>query len=129
MESSNLNKVTVNNCFYCEGSWIDANEIKEILSSEPKSPKFNEFSGLLHKTKNSNPNRLCPSCDIPLNKSIFKNIELDSCPDCNGIFFDRDEVKEVAPSAKKDLSHLVPAAYAANEVGWLVLISFFSGGF
>ena len=126
METSNLNKVEVNNCFYCEGSWISSNAITRILSSEPKAPNFTQFTLELNSTARVESKRTCPICLTPLLISSFRNIELDCCPVCNGVFFDQGEVKEIAPSAQKDLSHLVPAAYAANEIGWLVLISFFN---
>jgi len=128
MESSNLNKVDVKNCLYCEGSWIDANAISEILSSEAIAPDFTEFTLELKSTARKESERTCPTCIKPLFISNYREIELDCCPACDGVFFDQGEVKEVAPSAKKDLSHMVPAAYAANEIGWLVLISFFTGG-
>ena len=37
----------------------------------------------------------CPKCDGKLVKKVIANIEVDVCTDCDGIWFDAGELKEV----------------------------------
>ena len=37
----------------------------------------------------------CPNCNKPLARFTFRNVQLDDCPDCGGIWFDADELKQV----------------------------------
>ncbi len=34
----------------------------------------------------------CPACRVPMYVVEFKQIELDLCPDCGGVWFDRGEL-------------------------------------
>ena len=35
----------------------------------------------------------CPICDIEFERQIYHEIEIDVCPECQGIWFDKDELK------------------------------------
>ncbi len=39
--------------------------------------------------------RVCPKCDVPLFLVHFKNIEVDVCPTCRGIWLDAGELEEL----------------------------------
>jgi uncharacterized protein len=40
----------------------------------------------------------CPNCHKPLTRFTFKNVQLDDCPECGGIWFDADELRQVKAS-------------------------------
>lgn len=39
--------------------------------------------------------RLCPDCRIPMDTLVFREINLDDCPQCGGIWFDDGELKKL----------------------------------
>lgn len=38
--------------------------------------------------------RLCPDCRIPMEALLFRDVYLDDCPQCGGIWFDEGELKK-----------------------------------
>ncbi len=48
----------------------------------------------------------CPRCQKPLEKAIFHNTEVDYCPQCFGIFFEEDELRQAKDTKDKNLSWL-----------------------
>ena len=48
----------------------------------------------------------CPRCQKPLEKAIFHNTEVDYCPQCFGIFFEEDELRQAKDAKDKNLSWL-----------------------
>ena len=43
--------------------------------------------------------RSCPRCNTPMVLLTKKNIELDACPQCMGIWFDKDELDKITGGA------------------------------
>lgn len=39
--------------------------------------------------------RLCPDCQIPMDQMSFRDVQLDDCPQCGGIWFDDGELKKL----------------------------------
>lgn len=46
----------------------------------------------------------CPSCKTELQKTILKNVEIDFCPICLGIFFENEELRLAKDETDKDLN-------------------------
>ena len=40
----------------------------------------------------------CPACRVPMYVVEYKEIELDLCPDCGGVWFDRGELELLLPA-------------------------------
>ena len=38
---------------------------------------------------------MCPSCQVALNMSERQGIEIDYCPQCRGVWLDRDELDKI----------------------------------
>jgi Zn-finger nucleic acid-binding protein len=49
---------------------------------------------------------LCPHCRKKLDKAIFHNTGVDYCPQCLGIFFDEDELRQAKDERDRDLRWL-----------------------
>lgn len=45
----------------------------------------------------------CADCNTELKQSTFKGIKIDTCPECNGRWFDREELKKAKDNADEDL--------------------------
>lgn len=57
---------------------------------------------------------LCPVCRLPMLIVEFDEIELDACPDCKGVWFDAQELRELfelveAPEHLHDLENQLQA--------------------
>ncbi len=48
----------------------------------------------------------CPICKKELKKALFYNTEVDYCPDCLGLWFDQDELRQAKDEKDKDLNWL-----------------------
>jgi hypothetical protein len=49
----------------------------------------------------------CPSCKTEdLKKQVFYNVEVDYCPRCLGVWFDKDELREAKDEKDKNLNWL-----------------------
>lgn len=48
----------------------------------------------------------CPNCKLELKKIIFHNIEIDYCPQCLGIWFQKDELRQAKDNRDKELNWL-----------------------
>jgi Zn-finger nucleic acid-binding protein len=46
----------------------------------------------------------CPLCKIEMSKRFIKNIEVDTCDKCKGIWFEKDELRKAKDSADKDIN-------------------------
>jgi uncharacterized protein len=50
--------------------------------------------------------RLCPECDLELVTTVVATIELDSCQQCSGIWFDYNELKTVSETDSRHLPEM-----------------------
>lgn len=48
----------------------------------------------------------CPNCDGKLESKTFKKVRIDECDKCQGLWFDRDELRRAKDSTDEDLSWL-----------------------
>lgn len=112
-------------CLYCNGVWVSKDVLLEMLA---KAPLHSDLSWVAAAFKGERESvRLCPSCGEIMRKSLVKNIELDFCMRCQGIFFDQGELSECAPNIPDRSGHVASgiAGYAALEVLTFMLAGFF----
>ena len=48
----------------------------------------------------------CPSCTTELQRKQIKDVQVDQCPTCQGIWFERDELRQAKDAADSDLNWL-----------------------
>jgi Zn-finger nucleic acid-binding protein len=46
----------------------------------------------------------CPKCDVELKPESIGPVEVDECPSCKGIWFDKDELRQAKDSTDSDLN-------------------------
>ena len=46
----------------------------------------------------------CPICSVGLERKLVKEIEIDECPECRGVWFEDDELRKAKDSADSDLN-------------------------
>lgn len=49
---------------------------------------------------------LCPRCQTNLKKQVFYNTEIDYCPRCLGLWFNKDELREAKDEKDRNLNWL-----------------------
>ena len=79
-----------------EDDWFRHNEAAMIEAARKKREK----EELAKKTAESEQRRLahwrkCPKCGSDMNVEKISDIEVEKCPSCGGIFFDRGELEQL----------------------------------
>ena len=46
----------------------------------------------------------CPKCEIELHKKTIQEIEVDECQKCEGIWFEKDELRQIKDKTDSDLN-------------------------
>lgn len=98
--------VEIETCTVCEGEWLDAGELREIVQtverrfSRAEIQRLDRLNRKLFKTMGPGAERLaCPKCKgvklRPFNYACSSGIILDKCPRCGGIWLDRGELELV----------------------------------
>jgi Zn-finger nucleic acid-binding protein len=63
--------------------------------------------------------RLCVVCREPMNQETILGVQVDTCPQCAGIWFDKDELKRIQQSDTLALpvleDHCVPHLHPGSE--------------
>ena len=77
-------------CFYCEGAWVPKESLEAVCVPLPMTNEGGETD------------RVCPGCEQPLLSSTILGVEVESCPSCWAVWFDRNELETVAPDYKSD---------------------------
>jgi Zn-finger nucleic acid-binding protein/membrane protein YdbS with pleckstrin-like domain len=106
--------VVVDQCQKCEGIWLDQNEIYHFVDDKSKLLEL-ERNGLNHGAAS---NWSCPRCQSALFSGTLPNFELqvESCPKCKGLWFDRGELHLLIKSSLRRISQGVskPTHPASN---------------
>ena len=78
------------NCANCHGLWLPG----KFVASHHHGYDFNveSFRKSLAENRLSTTTGHCPSCDHQLIVSLVKEIELDWCDRCGGVWFDKTEL-------------------------------------
>ena len=103
---------TVDICQSCKGIWFDRGElvniVQELLQREDVAPRsLHPFERSRVQTAKADDQikRLCPRCQQQMksfNYAYDSNIILEKCSNCEGIWADAGEVREVARYLKED---------------------------
>jgi uncharacterized protein len=99
---SDYKRVTIDYCPYCNGSWLDKDELAQITRRE-KDTLWDPGEGNLSALPQS-PFK-CPRCEGKLAVTHYtekKEVEIDICTGCGGIWLDTDELKEILKLALRE---------------------------
>lgn len=104
--------VVVDVCTKCSGIWFDSGELQVFLKELVDKGKVTANKTKLFQPKDivtedqSKKNiRLCPQCSIVMktfNYAYDSNVFVDKCPECEGIWTDKGEAKQLASYLKED---------------------------
>jgi uncharacterized protein len=94
-------RVTIDYCPYCNGSWLDKTELAQITRKERDVLSLHEGDSI--ESLPTSPFS-CPRCGGSLKITHYtgeKEVEIDICTGCGGIWLDTDELKEILKLASE----------------------------
>ncbi len=99
-------------CSNCSGVWFDSGELQVFLRDLIKSQEISPVPTRLFKPRevevidqSATESRICPKCSFVMktfNYAYDSNVFVDKCPECEGIWTDAGEVKQIARHLKED---------------------------
>ncbi len=98
MSKQRSHGVLVDRCPGCGGIWLDAGELKGLLSrarrrSDRELELQERSERAAERARTVDVAGLCPRCQQPLLPSITGGVEVDRCRHCGGLFFDGGELR------------------------------------
>ena len=130
MAKTNSSGFSTRTCHYCNGTWIPHDSLKQLLIKELSTPSIEEIRNTFHSQREDDITRTCPECkDTKLEVIHVHDIELDLCPNCNGLFFDEGELKTMLPSSHAPLKEKNIATGVATEGLFWIIAGFISNSF
>lgn len=116
-------------CTNCSGIWFDSGELqvflRELVKREDITPERTRLftPREVATIDRSEPDgRVCPKCGLEMktfNYSYDSNVFVDKCPECEGIWTDRGEVKRLAAYLKTDPRVAAIGAHVAQRKQFL----------
>jgi hypothetical protein len=104
MITCQLEAVEIDYCVDCGGIWLDSGELELLLEDNRKAVEIMETFEI--DSKSIEEKRKCPICDRKMQKirtSQKQNAPLiDKCRKNHGLWFDKNELKELIASAEGD---------------------------
>ena len=99
-----LDKVEIDHCVTCGGSWFDKGEMDLLSENQNEEEMFQ--SHFDQKLLSGEKSRRCPICSKRMNKFLYQDAHLkvwvDRCPICEGIWFDRGELESIIQSQRAE---------------------------
>jgi Zn-finger nucleic acid-binding protein len=86
----------VDRCPRCGGIWFDGGEFEKLIELGAFYISF--LDGKAETAPENNPERRCPKCNVKLAVTKFPKmpeIEIDVCPQCQGLWCDAGELKAI----------------------------------
>jgi len=122
----NYEGVAIDTCPDCGGEWLDRDEVGAITHAREvrfSTEEIAQVKGVDAVTMTAEDDLerdlMCPSCNVPLKPFNFAStsgVILDKCPQCAGVWLDKDElehvqilVEEWAKKLGEDQARLAPA--------------------
>lgn len=83
-------------CAHCSGTWISGDALHDLFADEDHFPILLERFESLFDLDFDEGSRACPVCAGRKLKLVdIEGTEIDFCPTCKGLFFDKGELKRV----------------------------------
>ncbi len=98
-----LDEVEIDYCTSCGGIWLDAGELDLLIEDEKDRELL--LSSFQKDAEHPERKHRCPICRKKMDKVHVgenKDVLLDKCPDNDGLWFDKGELKDVIQLASKD---------------------------
>jgi hypothetical protein len=91
-----VQQVEVDHCVGCGGAWLDGGELELLLDGARNRDEM--MARLVPERATQEALRRCPICDKKMVKTLCgttRRVLIDKCTRDHGVWFDRDELREV----------------------------------
>jgi len=96
LTTNRVGEIEVDHCHECGGLWLDRSELPKLLEANPADVKTLRRGS---DRQNANSRRgKCPRCSkdlLRISSALKKQVTVDSCPDCEGVWLDGGEFNEL----------------------------------
>ena len=93
----------VGTCYDCWGLWIDTPHLNSVREEYPVATPLYRATTQLEARKASPSELLCPFCaGNHLVQQVIRNVEVEWCPTCRGIFLDKGERERLVGATKQE---------------------------
>lgn len=120
LEKVLFHDVEVDYCPVCMGIWFNKGELAYAKDEKDKQLNWIDFDVWRHKEKfeTSISNRRCPICRIPFVQINYDDskVKIDFCKNCQGIWLDRGEFKQIIVYLKNKADYEILHHYAKNLI-------------
>lgn len=120
LKKASFHNVNVDYCEKCIGIWFDKNELTYAKDDKDKQLNWVDFDVWRHKEKfeTFKSPKWCPVCRVPFVQINYDDskVKVDFCKNCNGIWLDRGEFKQIMVYLKNKADYEILHHYAKNLV-------------
>jgi len=120
LEKVLFHDVEVDYCTECMGVWFEKDELTYAKDDSDSQLKWIDFDVWRHKEKfeASSSSRKCPSCRITFVQIKYDNskVKVDYCKNCQGIWLDRGEFKQIMVYLKNKADYEILHHYTKNLI-------------
>jgi len=112
--------IDIDQCFVCEGIWFDKGELKKFQQEKIGNKTVSSCLAdkKLYKELNEK-GGLCPKCKKPMRivrgKNKGRNVLLDLCPKCEGVWLDGGEVNNFIKGLGRETSENIYKFFWSNN--------------
>ncbi len=100
-------KLNVDECDNCKGIWFEKDELRQAKDIKDPDLNWMDFEIWKHedKFKAKTKELPCPQCNQSLMAIDYNNsdVEIDYCPECKGIWLDKDEFEKIINALTNEL--------------------------
>jgi Zn-finger nucleic acid-binding protein len=125
LREKNAGGMTLDLCYGgCGGIWFDAAELERVSVSAPAATTLHTIWQIPSSNVRLGEPRVCPRCpEQVLERKWFsdlKQVEIDQCPECGGIWLDAGEFSRIYEESKASRETSPLWARAMSEAAALV---------
>lgn len=105
MDSLSFMNIEIDSCRFCGGVWFDGGELANFVM-KGKVPGRILSTYCLDDSRKIRPpgERTCPRCGNCLVQVEHRGVNVEHCPDCNGLWFERGRLLTIMKSYKEKIS-------------------------
>lgn len=82
--------IVIDQCERCEGYWFDGLELEKVITEEMVTEYFPLDPSNVNEAQFN-----CPRCQGKMETKLLFDVRVDKCLDCDGIWLDRGELREI----------------------------------
>jgi len=99
MQTKHESDLSFDVCKSCDGIFLDKGELNDLAIGMAGDIEYCSIQNQIDPKVDSKPNRTCPKCDNQAMRKInllrLSDVIFDFCPKCEGIFLDKNEIKQM----------------------------------